>query len=506
MALAAALCGCGSLPTLDGRSESRAAQDTSQTRLGRAVGQAALAHPGQSGVLALAEGREAFATRVLLAEAAERSLDVQYYIWHLDDTGTLLLQALVRAADRGVRVRLLLDDNNTAGLDGTLAALDSHPNIEVRLFNPFVQRDWRWLGYLSDFGRLNRRMHNKSFTADNQVTIVGGRNVGDEYFDAGQELSFIDLDVLAAGAVVPLVSADFDRYWASASSYPVSSLLGPAVPSALAGLSDRAAQVRASAAAQPYLDALGRSDLVGHLVAGELPLEWTQVRLVSDDPAKALGRAQARDMLPQQLTQVLEAPQQQLLLVSPYFVPTAAGTQTLTGLVARGVEVSVLTNSLAATDVPAVHAGYAKQRIALLRGDVNLFELKRDSHPARSSPKDHGLTGSSGASLHAKTFAVDARRIFVGSFNLDPRSAALNTESGLVIESRGLAEKIADGFARRVPTWSYNLRLDGDGGVEWQTSASSEGPVQVYHHDPQTSIWKRALVRVLSWLPIDGLL
>ena len=506
MTLAVALCGCGSLPTLEGRSESYAARDTAQTRLGRATGSPALAHPGQSGVLALAEGREAFAARMLLAEAAERSLDVQYYIWHLDDTGTLLMQALVRAADRGVRVRLLLDDNNTAGLDETLAALDSHPNLEVRLFNPFVQRDWRWLGYLSDFGRLNRRMHNKSFTADNQVTIVGGRNIGDEYFDAGQDLSFVDLDVLAAGAVVPLVSADFDRYWASASSYPVSSLLRAAEPAALAGLSDRAAQVRARTAAQPYLEALRRSDLVKHLVAGQLPLEWTEVQLVSDDPAKGLGRAQVHAMLPWQLKEVLEGPQQQLLLVSPYFVPTAAGTKTLTDLVAHGVEVSVLTNSLAATDVPAVHAGYAKQRVALLRGGVELFELKRDSHPVRSSPNDRGITGSSGASLHAKTFAIDARRIFVGSFNLDPRSASLNTESGLVIESDSLARRIVDSFANSLPARSYSLRLDGSGRIEWHTSASPEGPAQIYHQDPQTSVWKRSLVRLLTWLPIDWLL
>ena len=506
LTLLALLSGCAALPTLAGRSQTRALDNTAETRLGRASVAPAKAHPGQSGVLALAEGREAFATRMLLAEAAERSLDVQYYIWHADLTGTLLMQALGQAAERGVRVRLLLDDNNTGGLDALLAALDSHPNLEVRLFNPFMQRDWRWLGYLSDFGRLNRRMHNKSFTADNQVTIIGGRNIGDEYFDAGQEVSFVDLDVLAVGAVVPLVSADFDRYWASASAYPVASLLPAADPQSLNRLAEHAAQVRSSPAATPYLAALGRSDFIKRLIAGELALEWTEVRLVSDDPAKGLGQAGVQALLPQKLANVLGAPQQELLLVSPYFVPTASGTQALTELRGRGVAVSVLTNALAATDVPAVHAGYAKRRHALLRGGVKLFELKPDAYAPRSAHADRGLAGSSGASLHAKTFAVDSRRVFIGSFNLDPRSAALNTESGFVIDSPRMAADISNASRETLATQAYTVRLNDEGRIEWLDRQSSEGAPQVQDHEPQTPVWKRALLRVLSWLPIEWLL
>ncbi|MEO5733962.1 MAG: phospholipase D family protein [Rubrivivax sp.] len=443
---------------------------------------------------------------MLLAEAAERSLDVQYYTWHDDLTGTLLMHALKQAADRGVRVRLLLDDNNTAGLDPGLAALDSHANIQVRLFNPFMQRDWRWLGFLTDFSRLNRRMHNKSFTADNQATIVGGRNIGDEYFDAGQEIAFIDLDVLAVGAVVGAVSADFDRYWASASAYPVASLLPPAAPDALAQLSAAASRVAGSAQAAPYVEALRRSDFIRHLVDGETVLEWTAVRLVSDDPAKGLGRADASVLVPQRLNDVLGAPQHQLLLVSPYFVPTASGTRALTDLANRGVAVGVLTNSLAATDVPAVHAGYAKRRSALLRSGVRLFELKSDRTAAKSSSADRGLTGSSGASLHAKTFAIDSSRVFVGSFNLDPRSAALNTESGFVIDSPQMAGGIARAFAEQVPARSYALRLTDDGTVEWLEAAAGGGAPMVLRHEPQTPVWKRLMVRVLSWLPIEWML
>ena len=502
----ALLGGCGSVPSLEGRSNSLAFGDTATTRLGHASAAPDQTPLGKSGVLALAEGHEAFATRMLLAEAAERSLDVQYYIWHADLTGTLLMQALRQAAERGVRVRLLLDDNNTGGMDAILAALDSHPNIEVRLFNPFFQRRWRWLGYLTDFSRLNRRMHNKSFTADNQATIVGGRNIGDEYFDAGQETSFVDLDVLAVGAVVPLVSADFDRYWASDSAYPVAALLPAADPHALDGLSAKAGQISLAAAAAPYREALGRSESIRRLIARELELEWTAVRLVSDDPAKALGKASARTLLPQRLAEVLGAPEEDLLLVSPYFVPTASGTEALRQLTARGVAVSVLTNSLAATDVAAVHAGYAKRRHALLRGGIRLFELKPDGHAARSSRADRGLAGSSGASLHAKTFAVDGQRVFIGSFNLDPRSAALNTESGFVIDSPRMATEIRQAFKETLATQTYTLRLNDEGQIEWQDRQSMYAQPQVHHTEPQTSIWTRALVRVLSWLPIDWML
>ncbi len=508
MALLTLLCGCKAVPSLDGRSQSLAlgAADTAGTSIARAVAPQAQAHPGLSGVLALADGREAFASRMLLAGSAERSLDVQVYIWHADLTGTLLMQALRQAADRGVRVRLLLDDNNTGGLDSGLAALDSHPNLEVRLFNPFMQRDWRWLGYLTDFGRLNRRMHNKSFTADNQATIVGGRNIGDEYFDAGQAVAFIDLDVLAVGDVVPKVSADFDRYWASASAYPVALLLPAADPGALDRLSATAADRARSPDAAPYLDALARSGFIQQLVDGQSAMEWTGVRLVSDDPAKGLGLAPEGVLVPQRLHEVLGRPQHELLLVSPYFVPTASGTATLVAMAQRGVAVGVLTNSLEATDVPAVHAGYAKRRLALLRGGVKLFELKADSGAARSAPADRGFTGSSGASLHAKTFAVDRQRVFVGSFNLDPRSAALNTEMGLIVDSPRMATKMTTAFADKLPKQTYALRLDGQGAIEWQDKGAPPGSPPVLHQEPRTSIWKRAMVRVLSWLPIDWLL
>ena len=310
----------------------------------------------------------AFAARALLAEASERTLDVQYYIWHDDITGRLLFDSLRGAAERGVRVRLLLDDINTAGLDGVLAALDAHPRIEVRLFNPFAQRHWRWLGYLTDFDRLNRRMHNKSFTADNQVTIVGGRNIGDEYFDAGEGVAFIDLDVLAVGAVVDDVSQDFDRYWSSASAYPAERVLRKV--DAVVDVAANASNAKREPAAQAYLDELATSPMLRELLSTRLPLEWSAARLISDDPAKGLGHAGAEALLLDRLVSALGEAKEELLLISPYFVPTAAGVDAFSTLAGRGVKIPILTNSLEATDVAAVHAGYAKRRRALIASGI----------------------------------------------------------------------------------------------------------------------------------------
>src|SRR5262249_45262308 len=333
------------LPPLEGRKPSVAFPNTAATPLGRAASSLAAAHPGVSGIHPLRDAREAFAARALLADAAERSLDVQYYIWRKDLTGTLLFDCLREAADRGVRVRLLLDDNNTSRLDATLAALDSHPNIEVRLFNPFVLRKARALGYATDFSRLNRRMDNKSFTADNQATIVGGRNVGDEYFGATHGVLFADLDVLALGPVVSEVSAAFDRYWASASSYPVERLLPPAPPARIEEVAAEARRIESSPEAASYVGALRETSLFPDLARGTLEFDWAAARIVCDDPIKGLGRAAPESLVYHQFKEVFGEPGSGVDLVSPYFVPTAAGVEWFAELARRGVEVRILTNS-----------------------------------------------------------------------------------------------------------------------------------------------------------------
>ena len=497
--------GCAVLPSLEGRSETRAYTDTAQTRLGRAVNGEAEAHPGRSGIYALTEPSDAFAARVLLASAAEKSLDIQYYIWHGDQTGSLLFEAVRRAADRGVRVRILLDDANTGGLDDMIAALDAHPNIEVRLYNPLVPRSARLTNYLTDFGRVNRRMHNKSFTADNQVTIVGGRNVGNEYFAAGEGVAFTDLDVIATGAAVHEVSGAFDLYWNSPSAYPAAALVATATPEAARALLDaKFAAVHADPESAAYVDVLQRTDIVRELVAGKLSLEWASARLVRDDPAKTLDTTARTDvLLLSDLVPAIGKPSTSFDLVSPYFVPGDSGTAWLVQAAQQGVRVRVLTNSLAATDVGPVHAGYIKRRCDLLQAGVHLYELEPTARA--DDKKKRGVGSSSAVQLHAKTFAVDDDRIFVGSFNFDQRSARLNTEMGLVIESGTLARQLSKAFDTQVPRLAYEVRLTADGQcAEWIERAGS-GEVR-YDADPGTSAARRAWIRFLSVLPIEWLL
>ena len=493
------------LPSLAERTASKALADTASTRLGKAISPMIEAHPGTAGIYPLPNAHDAFAARMLLAEAAERSLDIQYYIWRKDLTGTMLFDALRRAAERGVRVRLLLDDNKTPGLDGTLAAIDSHPNIEVRLFNPFVIRKLRLIGYVTDFVRLNRRMHNKSFTADNQATIIGGRNIGDEYFDAAAEgtLSFTDLDVIAVGPVVNELSSDFDRYWASGSSYPADRLLPPATPDDLAQLQQDASRLEHDLAAAEYRQAIERSDFAGRLIKGTLEFEWAPTRMVSDDPAKGLGQAAPEAQLPQKLRQVIGTPNTEFELVSPYFVPTAAGVDVFVAMARRGVEIRILVNSLEATDVVAVHSGYAKRRKPLLEAGIALYEMRLVS-PDAERHRSTGPLGSSASSLHAKTMSVDRSRVFIGSFNFDPRSANLNTELGFVMASPALAAQMANLLETGIPQIAYEVHLSDAGKLYW--TEHRDGEVVRHDIEPGTSAWRRSAVWFLSLLPIEWLL
>ena len=505
---------CASLPADVPRTESKALTDTSSTRLGQGVGELTRAHPNLSGIRALPVANEAFAARILLARAAQRSLDLQYYIWHRDTTGQLLWEEVWRAAERGVRVRVLIDDANTGGQDAMLATLDAHPNIELRLFNPFANRGFRAGDFLSDFRRVNHRMHNKSFTADNQVAIVGGRNIGDEYFGANMEVGFQDLDVMTVGPVVREVSQEFDLFWNSASAYPGASLLPPAAPDGVAQLQSSWEANRRRDEAREYIETTSRTPLVAEVSQGKLDFEWTTAHVLHDDPAKALQPVERTDlhMLPR-LEKALGRPDRELDLVSPYFVPGKDGTAGLSALSQRGVKVRVLTNSLSATDVAPVHAGYAKYRKELLEAGVTIYELKPGVAvpPPDKESRPHGLPGSgstgggSAASLHAKTFAADRKRIFVGSFNLDPRSAQLNTDMGVLIDSPKLAGQLSSQLDSRLPNAAYLVRLTPQGDLEWIESDAG-GQQTIYTSEPGASGLRRLWVDFLKVLPIESLL
>lgn len=497
----------GSLPPLEQRtvSQSLSPAEARATTMGQAISPLAAEHPEQSGILPIVNARDAFASRKILAEAAEQTLDVQYYIWSNDKTGILLLDALLDAAERGVRVRLLLDDLNTRPLDDKLALLHAHPNIEVRLFNPFLNRNSRALGFVTDFNRANRRMHNKSFTADSMATIIGGRNIGDKYFGTGDDILFADLDVLAIGSVVEDVSRDFDRYWASSSTFPAHLIIDEVSPGEVQRLQEQARRVERDPAAAAFVRAIRDSDFYRQLLNQELDFIWAETRMVSDSPAKGLGLARGDDLIVDQLSEAIGEPQELLELVSPYFVPTRAGVDALLQLVEQGIEVSVLTNSLEATDVAIVHAGYAKWRKELLEGGVRLYEMQRLHPEVHLADEERlGRFASAASSLHAKTFSIDRERVFIGSLNFDPRSAQLNTELGFVIESPKLAQAIDDVFNEQALYRAYEVRLSYSGRLYWL----ERRPGHVLRHDtePGTTAWQRNSVRLLSWLPIDWLL
>ncbi|WPB82942.1 phospholipase D family protein [Sediminicoccus rosea] len=463
-----------------------------------------MAPPATSGVALLPEAAAAFALRVASARAAGRSLDLQYYMWRGDVTGQLLACEVLAAADRGVKVRLLLDDVYALGRERTLAALDAHPLIEVRLFNGTRWRRFGRLGFLLElaFGgrHLNRRMHNKSWIADDRLAVVGGRNLGDAYFGlAGRgSIRFRDLDLALAGPAAHQATRVFQRYWTSPLARPARLVAAtaeragglPALRAVLAGADDRPAADALLAGAEAPL----RAQLDRALTL--LPPDAIQV--VADPPEKAKRGLRARKAaraaggIAAEIADALRAARQEALLISPYFVPGRAGMALLGELRARGVRVSVITNSLAATDVVAVHGGYAKYRRALLAMGATLFELKpewRDTPPS--------LLGSRGAALHTKAFAVDGRLGFVGSFNLDPRSAALNTEMGCFVRDAGIAAGIAAEHARLAdPAMSWQVMLEG-GELVWR-----DGPA-LAPREPGAGIWRRLLAGLVRRLPVE---
>jgi putative cardiolipin synthase len=497
--------GCANLPSQEGRSMTLATADTAGTQLGRTAARGVASHPGKTGIHALARPQDALAVRLLLAGATERTLDAQYYIWQDDEVGNLMFESLWRAAERGVRVRLLLDDLNTGGLEGTLGALDRHPNVEVRLYNPIMQRNVRVAGLIFDFARTNRRMHNKSFIADNQVSVVGGRNIGNAYYGAGGGVGFADLDVLVAGAAVSEVSTAFDVYWNSASAFPAANVISARSAKTDSELTAAFEAKRTDPRSMPYLRAVREAMPIGALVDSEDRWEWIDASVVYDDPAKTIeATTRVQSLLFPELLKRLGRPRSALDLVSPYFVPGPSGTEALALLAREGVRVRVLTNSFAASDVKAVHAGYAKRRHDLLRAGVELYELKPTA--SRRVRDDEDTFGSSAsAALHAKTLAVDRQRIFVGSFNFDPRSALVNTEMGIVMQSPALAERLASFFDAEVRTAAYEVRLSADErSFEWIEHTPSG--VMRFATEPGTRWWQRLQVEMLSVMPIESLL
>lgn len=521
----ALVAGCATRPpATDYPRQTTAAMPASEARatpLGAALAAPEAAHAGESGFRLLAAGTDSLQMRIALARAATKTLDMQYYIANEDTTGKLLLGSALYAADRGVRVRMLVDDLNFHDIDSLMAALNSHPNIQIRVFNPYGSTSesmyLRTRNFLTNIDQFTRRMHNKATIVDNEMAIVGGRNLGDEYFNASPTLDFRDLDVLTAGPVAQSISASFDAYWNSSISYPLSVLnhqkfAAHDLDAARDDLRRHWHENAASYDARP----LNAAPLAQQIAGNEIGLVWAKWQFAADSPGKIAGSGQGEvgDAMRVLLDRIHQA-HSSVLVFSPYFVPHDAGVRAIRTLTSHGVRVAILTNSLAATDAVAVQAGYSPYRVPLLEAGTELYEFK----PQQSEHADQrrfGIVGSrSRASLHAKAYVIDESTLVIGSLNLDPRSARLNTELALAIESPPIARDAADLFRRATsPQVSYRVtlatpaqlaRLKGTAiasPLVW--TDEEDGMMRTYNLDPGAGFYRNLLTGLFLLLPVDG--
>lgn len=530
LACALAVGGCATtLVGIDAPKPSTSAlADWQATALGQRFEARGAGRPELSGFYLLDDGARSFALRLRIAERAQKTLDLQYFALQQDDTGLLLLNALLAAADRGVRVRLLIDDALGADGDSKIRALAAHPNIEIRIFNPFLMRQelafLRGVEYLLEAGRVNYRMHNKLFIGDNAIAVAGGRNIGDEYFHASSAIEFGDFDLAIAGPLVRNLSRSFDVYWNDRLAVPVESMpMGMPTEKELDDCRAELAGHFDKMSVSDYYRALPRTNQLDDMMSGKVPMIWARAIIAFDTPDKAAALSGERPghLMWNRVARAAEAAKNELIIVSPYLVPGQTELELLHTLRERGVRVRILTNSLASTDMPIVHAGYRRYRVGLLQDGVELYETRPQPDQAaskaaaresgRSSGGGFSKTGKSGMfALHAKVFVIDRQRVFLGSMNFDRRSLRINTEIGVIIDSPQLAREVARRFDAIVdPSNSYRLALDpnqsaGEPALRWHSADAGEE--QVTTSDPGVNAVKRSLIETLSLLPLDDLL
>ena len=493
------LSGCVGLPREPNRVPSFATEGYQDTPLGR-ITAPVVPDDGRSAFRLLPFAFPAYATRIEMSELAAKSLDVQYYYFPGDQSGKFFMRALRNAAERGVRVRLLIDDLYTVGEDDLLTSLAAFPNVEVRLFNPFPSfRGHLWTRFLSsidEFGRVNHRMHNKMFIADNAAAVVGGRNMADEYFMRAEANNFVDIDTFVAGPLVRELSAIFDRYWNSEYAYPLASIVPEAA--SRAALQRRFDEYTIYTIAPPpdqvTPDTLRYSTLPDELVAGHLSgAVAAHAEAFADPLSKAAGANLKRIVgtVTDRVLELISGAKEDVVLISPYFVPGERGLEMMKAARERGVHQLVITNSLASTDAPVVHGGYIRYRLAMLQDGVEIRELSPSFVRKRQRL---GRFGSSFGALHAKLAIVDQRRFFMGSMNLDERSAFENTELGLIVDSPELAGELLE---RNDPRSSYTLRLTADGEhIEW---VEDEDGLEIIHREePEVGFWLKLEVFLLA--------
>ncbi len=496
------LTGCAGLPPLTRASpDAVAVVPRTDSGLG-ALAAAALAHaqpPGSTGALSLAHPVLALDTRLTLIAQAREAIDLQTFVLADDGTGRQLLRALRDAAARGVRVRVLVDDFHLAGMDPLLRGFAAHPKVELRLYNPFVAGRGggalRWLALAGDFQRLNRRMHNKLFIVDGAMAIIGGRNIADGYFQRDPAANFIDFDLLALGALVPQLSALFDRYWSAA---PVRTLAE--VDGGEPGAQETAARAKAFDAATralPLAPPVGPGRLAvptfASLLAEGLPgLIGAEAEAFADTPDKRIATGSGIEGTSTGFAiRQFYASREELMLFSPYFIPGESGMRGLQVARANGIAVRVITNALGASDEPLAALAYERYRVPLLKMGVELYELS--SQQMQRDERQGGFFGRSRAQLHAKLAFIDRRSLILGSFNLDQRSATTNTELAVVLHSPALAQQVLAWFnsrERRDVRGSYQVQLRPDGGLRW-VALLGDGRSETHDQEPEAQFWHR---------------
>ena len=496
------LTGCATtLPTDIQRTHSTAFVNYDTTSAGQLFEEAALRHPGKSGFTIIRKGRRAFTGRIAMTAIAEKTMDLQYYIWEPDATGWILALRLVEAADRGVRVRILLDDNTLEGRDSRIATMDAHPNIEIRIFNPFAHRGWRLFGFLTDFDRINHRMHNKLVAMDNALAIVGGRNIGDHYFGVQPDTNFRDLDVGATGPIVREVSKVFDYFWNGDWSYPIAALVERTYTEA--DLRETVATLREKVNKEKYPYPLDEDveSLIGQLGEIRDSLIWAPGRVVWDDPS-SIAEGKKVDDIQEAIYRKLETLEKELLIESAYFVARERGIQAVKKLHEKGVRVRILTNSLASNDVVAAHGGYASGRKRLIENGAEIYELRPDAVSKTVTEKRYFAGGRSRAALHTKAIVFEHDSVFIGSLNLDPRAGEINTEIAFYVKSEELARQVIAYMDEGVlPENSYRVQLDDDGNLVWITE--KDGQEVRYTMEPESTFWQRFVSGFVQMLGIE---
>ncbi len=498
------LTGCVSLPDNSNRTETYAITDIQETKLGKGLYKFRDQGVTKDGFILLEDGIDAFVARMALIDMAEKSLDVQYYLYHNDLIGGLFTAQLLRAADRGVRVRILVDDMDMADRDIGIITFDDHPNIEIRIFNPFNRSISRIPQFVTGLGTITRRMHNKSLTVDNVAAILGGRNIGDAYFSADPTIEFTDLDVLAIGDVVKNVSSSFDLYWNSELAFPAKTIIDvPLTEIDANSINRKLYEFLEEHGDSDYIRAQRTSILAKNIRENNVNFILGDAVIVVDHPDKITSSRDANELhLLPQLEPYFKNLKKELIIITPYFIPGDEGVEFLKDLVDRGIGVRILTNSLSSNDVGIVHAGYSKYRKALLKSGIKLYEMNKKL--PRKEKKTIG--NSSTASLHAKAFVLDRDKVFIGSLNLDPRSFYENTEIGLVLNSPEVASMMIESIEADNGHNSFRLELhtnkNGDEQILWHGYENGE-PV-TFDHDPYTSFWRRLSIKLMGLLPIES--